>query len=686
MKDFTQAGSEIGEGFYSPQKMLAVLFCLILSILAVASAEGEILDLSLEELMKIEVTGLSKKEETFSQLPAAAFVLTQSDIKASTATTLPELLKIVPGISVADLGSGRYAVASRGFNAVFSNKLLVLIDGKEAYSNLFSSVHWDALDIPFDDLERIEVYRGPAGSIYGSNAVNGIINIVTKKAADSSGAYFSSKVGNVERAGVDLRYGGKISESFDYRLSGKFRNRDRYNTFGDDSTSDTGFEGYHAALRVDGEIDENTKLSSNARLSATRLGDVFIFPDPSTPAGVRPEDQMDDQYNFYIAQEISHLVNKNITANGMFSYDREHRESLDSKTILNTFFVEGRTSWKASDYLDLTGGATYRYVATDLNDGNILNVTFSDKDTSFSVAGLFAQAEYQVTERVKLYAGARGEYNEYTDFEYQPNLRLAYYPNSRHTFWASVGRSTRLPSIVDENTTASRFADDVDPVTGLPVLIDFREPENSEAETLMAYELGYRGTLTDAITVDMSAFFYDYSDIQAIGVTGAPSVLPGSQPVLSVPAGFQYSAEGEIWGGEVSTRYSFNNDYYFTLNFSHLNVELSGLGDIASAFNAEGVDPENKVAGHLHAGLTQDLDLDLFYYFVDVLPTFTGVDAYHQFDARASYQLSESIRLSFIGRNLTESEHLEWGNDGVINVIGGQVPRSYYGMIEFELG
>lgn len=659
---------------------------LLLAVQPSFAADRDHLNLSLEELMELEVTGLSKQKDTFAALPAAAYVITEQEIAYSTATNIPELLKMVPGIQVAQLNSGRYAVSSRGFNALFSNKLLVLLDGKTAYSSLFSSTYWDALDLPLYDIERIEVYRSPVGVTYGSNAVNGIIHIMTKKPEETQGAAASAAAGDYERVIASTRYGGALSDSYHYRVSAKYRNRDTVEIGGDESDADTGYENYHFSFRLDGEVSPDTSTSTSLHFSHSRIRDSFLFDTPGALLPAATPTEVDEQFDFLVSQRVNHVLSDEVTLDGQLSFDREDRENLDTNAMVNTAQIEGRAIWDATDRIELVGGASYRYVGTDLNNGEVLNVSFEDHSPSLTVAGIFSEVEYRPAEQVKLLAGVRAEYNDYTDIEWMPNVRLGFYPSDGHTLWASVGRSTRLPSIIDENGRAQRFSNQSDPATGLPILVNFMTPGRSEAETVWSYETGYRGELSENISLDLSLFFNDYSDLQAVSSAGTPTPIFSPIPAIAVPAVFDYNAEGETWGGEFGVRFNISQEHYIYTSYSYLNFQTSGLGEIASAFNAGGADAENKVTLHLHTTPLRHLELDLFYYFVDELARFESVGSYHQFDARVSLELNEDWRMSFIGRNLLESEHREWGNDEVLELRSGEIPRSFFGLIEYSLG
>ncbi|MCB0328410.1 MAG: TonB-dependent receptor [Bdellovibrionales bacterium] len=666
---------------------IGILFMFVQAVAENASADDSLLGLSLEQLMQIEVTGMSKKEDTFAKLPAASYVITEQEIRANTATTLPELLKIVPGLTVSQVNGGRYAVSSRGFHALFSNKILVLVDGKVAYSSLFSSVNWDALDMPLDDIQRIEIYRGPAGTIYGSNAVNGIVNIITKSSKDSSGTFASARVGDLEQVTTDLRHGGELSEDFDYRLSGRFRNQKRLSMYGDDDPDGIGYEGYHMALRIDGELNEKTRSMTHFRFNTGRMGEVLGISNPGAPSDPLTPTDSSRQYGFYFFEEVSHQVSEDLTAVGQFYFDREDREILDTKTALNTLNFEGRALYSVSETTELIAGGTYRYIDSDLNNSTTVNASFADGSPGFGVGGLFGQLDYSPNESWKFSAGMRVENNEYTDFEYMPNIRAAYFPSSEHTLWASVGRATRLPSIVDKNGMALRQTSQLDPDTGLPILIDFKGSAlaDSEAETLVAYELGYRGVISPSASVDVSSFYYDYTDLQTIEVSGAPTFNPGTQPFIGLPAGFFYNGEGKLWGAEAGVRYAVRPNYSLYASYSYLDVDLSGFGEFNTAFNQEGTDPENKVTLHFHGEPLDDLSFDLFYYFYDNLSAFQAVDAYNQFDGKIRYDLSNRMSVSFVGRNLFESRHSEFGTDGTVDLSSAEIPRSYYGMIEIKL-
>ncbi len=638
-------------------------------------------DLSLEELMDIKVTSVAKKEQKLSQAAAAIHVITQEDIRRSGMNSIPELLRTVPGLQVAKFDSNTWAISARGFNFRFASKLLVLIDGRSIYTPVFSGINWDDHDLPLEDIERIEVIRGPGGTLWGANAVNGVINIITKHTEDTQGGLVSGGAGTEEKGFTTIRYGGKISEDAKYRVYGKYFNRDESVT----RTGGSGNDDWHATrggFRVDWKASEKNSLMFT--------GDYF-----EGESNFRVRNQVKSltapfaaSFNTTAEVDGAHFLTKwkrQLSANSDLAlqvyYNRERRRSRFIPQLLeDTFDIDFQHHFKLNDRNKIFWGLGQRFVYDSL-EGN-LGFSFSPKYRLNHRSSLFVQDEITIVpDQVRLTLGSKFEENSYTGFEIQPSARILWTPNENHSIWAAVSRAVRTPSRTEDtgriNVTASAG----------PVLLTKFGSNDYGSEELLALELGYRGQLRKDFYFDIATFAHVYENLLT-QERQSPFVETTPAPAHTVvPFVVDNLGSGEIFGVELFANWKPINWWTLKggLTFLAVDFHLNAASTDTALIQSEDNDPNVQWQLHSHMDLPHQLELDTALYYVDELENLNVPD-YTRLDIRLGWHPTDEVELSLVGQNLTDPEHPEFGNSILSTGTATQVERSVYGKVTWKFG
>lgn len=641
---------------------MAVLACAaVLVLLSPASTAQDSTDqdygeLSLEELMgiEVEVTSVSRKAEKLSETAAAIFVLTSEDIRRSGATSIPEALRMVPGVHVARVNSSTWAVGIRGFNGQFSNKLLVLIDGRRVYTPSFSGVHWDVQDVLLEDVERIEVIRGPGAVAWGANAVNGVINVITKDAFATQGNLGSLLLGTEDRWILSARHGGTLGENGAWRGWAKAFSRDEQRTFSG-ASGDDAWRMVRGGFRYDGEVDPGETLTVQAEAyqgDADFVGRVASVATP--PFALFPADQ-DMSGGHALVRYTAELSD---------SSDVQLQAYLDS-TRRNTPFgdqdvdmadVEFTHHVELSDRHDVVWGLNSRLVDSRMGSGS--GVGFLDPNRLDRLNSGFFQYEYEaVPDTLNLIAGAKLEDSSAGGTSLLPMARFVYTPTSERTFWGSVSKAARTPSLAETSIVLPAFVIPPPPVTVVASLVG---NQDLDSERLTAFELGWRERLSDRVSVDATVFHNDYNDLFSTE-SGAPAPIgPGVFGVILTP---QNQRSGDSTGFEVSATLDVNDAWQLAGAYSyiHLDIDTDSSSNDTSPTAADRA-PSNLINLRSHHVLTEDASLDLLAYHVASVDEF-NVDSYVRLDANFTYRISEATLLQAGVVNLLHDDDLEWGGE-----------------------
>jgi iron complex outermembrane receptor protein len=635
---------------------------------------------SIEDLMNYEVTSVSKREQKMSQVAAAVFVITPEDIRRSGATNIPDLLRMVPGLDVGQINSNTWAVSARGFNHELADKLLVLIDGRSVYTLTFAGVTWDTQDVPLDDIARIEVIRGPGGTLWGANAVNGVINIITKKAGDTQGTLIASGGGTQERASGTAQHGGKIAGDFSYRAFSKYLDRSHTPDMEGDGSSDD-WHLLHGGFRVDGSLSEADSLTVQGDIYSGREGAEIIHTSIDPPENTNVRTHADLSGGNVLGRWDHTSSNGSETTLQMY-FDRNARYGPESNEIRNTIDFDLQHRVALGRRNDLMWGAGYR-LSADRTEGTI-DLAYVPSARTVQIFSTFVQDEITLLpDRLFLTVGTKVEHDDFNGFDADPSLRLAWTPSTRNTLWGAVSRASRTPSRLDTAAYIGIAAFPGD--NGVPQEVILYGNPRQEAEHVIANELGYRAQPISRLSVDIATFFNIYDNLRTREF-GTPFLQPISGPARWViPITWGNQMHGTTQGVEVSADWRVADRWTLSPGYSLLQMHLhpdAGSQDLSSAPGTEGSNPRHQAQLRSHVDLRRNLSWDASVSYVDQLPA-QAIPSYVRVDTQLSWRLGERLRFSLVGQNLLHDHHPE-SNDIFTIVNASQVKRGAYARITWQ--
>lgn len=612
---------------------------------AQASTMDELTDMSLEDLMNIEVTSVSKKRERLADAAAAIFVLTSADIQRQGATNIPEALRLVPGLQVARIDASKWAITSRGFNGRFANKLLVLLDGRSVYTPLFAGVYWEALDMPIEDIERIEVIRGPGGTLWGANAVNGVINIMTKKASDTQGGLVSMSLGNEESGAVTLRHGGRFSDQGSYRIYGRFDSRDEsWSALEAHDDSELGQLGF----RADWAAGEHSYTLQGDIYDGT-AGQQLTTPFPpgatvATPAQTTFVEDV-ELYGHNLLFRWSHQADDNRSMSLQFFYEKVKRDGEALYENRDIFDFDFQSRLPVGQYHDVIWGLGFRHTR-DNTRGNLL-FSLDPRNKRVNLYSAFIQDEISLDDQLKLVVGSKFEHNDFTGLELQPNIRLSWLANRYSTVWGALSRAVRTPSRGENDV---RLAVLTTPPAATVTLIG---SSDYDAEVLTALEFGYRYYDDKAFNFDATVFINDYAKLRTFD-----ALAPGAN--LLMP--FDNNMDGRAWGIELASDWKLGHDWEIRAAYTYFDLSLDLENTSTSiTVNDEKASPRHQASILSAYRLNNFMELDTTLRYVDDIEVQgTNIDAYLELDARLLWKAMDGLELELVGKNLLDKSHPEF--------------------------
>jgi iron complex outermembrane receptor protein len=604
----------------------ALCACLLLSFAIPAAAQGgaALADLSLEELGKVEVTSVSGRAAPLSRAAASIYVITGEDIRRSGVTTLPEALRLAPNLQVARIDASQYAISARGFNNAIANKLLVLIDGRTIYAPYYSGVQWDQHDLVLEDVERIEVISGPGSTIWGANAVNGVINVITRAAKDTQGALVAAGAGNREASG-SFRYGTRLGEAGALRVYGKSQQIQNTRTSAGARVAD-GWERNQLGFRADWQL---------GRDAFTLQGDAYKgnseHRTPPGPGALRPIEASG-------ANLLARWTRRFEDGSDLYLqayYDRSLRDdALLWRPEVSVTDIEFKHSLRRRAHRFLWGGG-YRHVRDNIPPGLLFG--FVPQSNTMSQTSLFVQDEWSLDQRFTLTAGAKLERNGYTGLELLPTLRLAYQSSPSGLVWAAVSRAVRAPARLDREIRL--------PAPPLPVFLIAGGP-NFRSEVAQVYELGYRGQPNPRLSYSVTAFLHEWEKLRS-----------GMAPPNAL---VQNRIDGDSYGLEAWGTWQAAQNWRLSAGFTTLRKALqhqSFATDPTGIANL-GNDPSYQWQLRSALNLPGRQDLDIALRRVTELPGV--VPAYTALDVRYAWHLRSDLEISLTAQNLGDPEHPEF--------------------------
>jgi iron complex outermembrane receptor protein len=586
--------------------------------------------LSIEELTQVDITTVSRRVEPLAQVPSAVSVVRGEDIRRSGVTSVAEAMRLAEGVEVARANATTYAISARGFNITTANKLLVMVDGRTVYSPLFAGTFWDVLDLPLADVDRIEVIRGPGGTIWGANAVNGVVNVITKSAADTHGLRSSLTVGSEDRTIATTQYGGQAGTA-DYRVYGRFR----YTDAGRFSTGESAHDPVRMG-RAGFRVDSDTSGSNRWLMQ----GEAYVGAE-----GLADRDDTDVSGGSVMARWTHRQLNR-AEFRAQVYYDHVFRHVAGQlRHSLDTFDVDTQQHLLLGGRHDVVVGGAFR-VSRGKDIGN--PAFFFDPSVSvINIGSVFAQDEITlVPGRVALIAGTKFERNTYTGVETQPSVKLRVNPGTRHTIWGGVSRAVRLPTRFD---TDLRFTN---PVTGAITLTGSRD---FESEKMLAWEGGYRSQLYDRVSLDVAAYVNTYDDLRS-------EEFP-SRPVQPIRLDNRMNATTR--GIELGSNVLLAPWWRMHASYMYLHERFTfdpGSTDPTAGAN-EAEDPSHQFSLRSSTDLPKDLELDAAFRRIGRLPH-PVVPAYSELDVRLGWNVGRHWTVGIVGRNLLHDRHLEFASLG----------------------
>ncbi len=611
----------------------------------------KLLSLSLSELSNVTVTSVSKKSEPESEAAAAVYVITQDDIKRSGATNIPDMLRMAPGIVVTQSGSNNWTVSSRGFNDQFANKLLVLIDGRTIYSPLFSGVVWDSQDTMIEDIERIEVIRGPGATLWGANAVNGIINIITKNSKYSQGGLATANYGN-QFGSVSARYGVKAGDDSYIRTYAKYNDYSSQYLRGGADAGDS-WRKQQAGFRSDLRASEQDKITIQGDIYSIDEDDRFTFPDLNSPVYASTSKGFKlSGGNILLRWEQKQ--NKNSETSLQAYFDNASQKTSFFSDAANTVDFEFQHYWTGWDRQEFVWGGGYRFINDTNGDTASAQYALTPSTRNDDIFNAFIQDKIALIEKsVFLTLGSKFEHNDYSGFEVQPSARLSWLVDDNQTLWGAVSRAVH---------TTSRFGSDgrlsygIYPPTisvPLPTLVQGTGNKNLDSEALTAYEVGYRIQPSKKLSIDVAAYYNDYNKLFAEEL-GTPVIFPTYvyQPVISKSTNNAHS-----WGGEIAVKYNVSSAWQLAGSYSYIDLNVDDKASIA--FKLVGKSPKNMFNIRSTYLFENKLEMTNSLYSYSRLSSI-DIPSYYRFDTKLSYPITDAVSVNLVGQNLLYTRHKEF--------------------------
>ncbi len=637
----------------------------------------ELAKLSIEELIAIKVTSVLRTPQSLAESPAAVHVVTSEEIRRSGAADIPELLRTVPGVQVAEVDADIFAISIRGFNDIHANKLLVMVDGRSVYNHIFSGVLWNYMDVFMEDIDRIEVVRGPGSSVWGANAVNGVINIITKPADDTKGTFIEFGGGEPDAVSAGVRYGGDMGDDISFRLyaKGDKSSKDHLSMTGFESKSDlsSGMCGFRAdwdsgksdLVNLQGEVVHGT---------SDRVQDNPRFPEKTIDAI--------DYRAWHLLGRWRHTFSERSETTWQMYYQYEER--VDEYTF-NTIDLDFQHDYEFSVNHRVVWGLGYRFITDEMNQGLFGGYTFDPVERDQHLFSLFVQDAIRLTpDSLSLVLGSKFEHNDYTGFEMQPSVRLSWTPHERHALWGAVSRAVRTPSRLDSDATSLEQGqpprppgpEGPGPGPG-PGFNQTTGSENFGSEDLFAYEIGYRTKPMDALWFDLAVFYNVYDDLF--------TYVERERGVWVITN----DMEGETYGFEVSVDFRPAECWRLSGAWSLLAMDMRLKNDQAADLTSyvEETNPRSWFTLHSGLDLGEQVDFDVWLRHVDEVrhmrlpnalnPATRTTGDYTVFDVRLAWRPVENVELSITGRNLG-GDHQEF--------TYYEVEESLFFKVKFETG
>ena len=658
---------------FNPADKAGVRQCFWVLLLATPLwGQGGLADASLEQLLETRVTTVSKKEQSLSRTAAAVFVIGPEDIRRSGALSLPDLLRMAPGVNEAQINAHTWAISIRGFNSRYSNKVLVLVDGRSVYTPSFSGVYWEHLDLPLEDIERIEVIRGPGASTWGANAVNGVINIITKSSKDTRGALVTATSGTETYASDTLQYGGDAGDQGAYRAFVRYGHEGGSRLPGGTAASDA-WTRLHGGFRSDLDLSRADGLMIEGEWFSNREGEMdgssFLPGASGTGLPARSNAQGGN-----LMARWSHQLSGGSETEVRAYYDEYRRTDFGVLDDARNFDIEFQDHLKLNSRHDVVWGAGYRSSRSILN-GSLLSLTKSPWYDH--MASVFFQDEIALSENVWLTPGFRAERDSYIGFHVEPGLRLAWAPSERHTIWGAVARSLRQPSAVD--TSVNAILSSSSPYAGVEEIQRLIGNPHFRPESADDFEIGYRAQVTKSLAVDLASFLTSYRDLATIE-PGTVRLTAGLPSILDVQMLYANLSSARSYGAELAASWNVTPRWKAIPTYSYLCLDArkDPASSVAAILVSAPLAPKSSAGVRSQINLPGQVEFDQWMGWSGAIPG-AGVSAYARFDLRIGRRFGRWIELSVGGQNLLRPGTTQFPNFS--GYLASESQRSFYGKL-----
>jgi iron complex outermembrane receptor protein len=660
--------------------MQPLWIALAVAVSGLAQQPQSLADKSIEDLMATRVTSVSKKEQPLSRVPAAIRVITAEEIRRSGAANIPDLLRMVPGVDVAQIDASGWAISARGFSDQFSNKMLVMIDGRSVYDPLFAGTFWDIQNIPLDDIDRIEVIRGPGATMWGTNAVNGVINIITKSADQTQGALITAGGGTVERAFATARYGGAAGRNGHYRMFSQYS--DRGNNF---DPRRAGGRDDEDVLRGGFRADWNLSAADKLMVQGAAYNGGFHSQADLLIGALLPlQQRLSAQGRIDggdLALRWNHALRNGSETTLQVSYDRDIRNYSFLDYDRQAVNVDFQHHFAIGARNDVVWGLGFRFTSGDTIAH--ANISFSPAAKVLNTVNGFVQDEIEVLkERLWLTLGIKLERNTFSGLQNEPSAQLSWAVNPHNTLWAAVSDADRIPSRFEKEVEITFVPVGIQ--NGLPLLPRTVGNPDFRSEHLRAFETGYRTEPSKRLAFDFATFYnrYDHLRSSSPGVPFVERSPAGAQ--LIIPAYFGNQIQGAVYGAEVQASWKPVRWWTIDSGYTWLKPVLhqTPSSQVNSFVGLYGKDPRNHFTVRSSINLPRRFEFDQSLSYVGCL-LIGPVPAYARYDVRIGWHASEAAEFSIVGQNLLQAQHMEFVEAGAI-FVPMPVKRSFYGKLTWR--
>jgi len=643
---------------------LLILFCLH-PVVRPQTSRKDLSDLSLEDLMNTEVTSVSKKEQPVSKTGAAIFVITAEDIRRSGAIHVPDLLRMVPGVHVAQLDANIWVITIRGFSDRFGDKVLVMIDGRTVYTPTSSGVYWDQQDIPLEDIERIEVIRGPGGTVWGANAVNGVINITTKKADATLGGLWSAAAGSQETTGGLLQYGGKMGDRGAYRVFGKYYGTGSL-SLADGTPGADGWHVLHSGFRADRTVFAKDTVTLQGDLLGSSEGEVLnVVLANALPQQPTFVSRTRVSAGNVLARWTHEAANRSEMSLQAYydGYDRHEEGGYEGR---RTFDLDFQDHWNAHSRHDIVWGLGYQTTSDNLTPK--YSKSYVPPHRVDNRVSAFLQDEISLTDTFHLIAGSRVEHNGYTGIEFEPSAQLVWTVAQGQALWVSAARAIRQPARAD---TAIRIDVATVPVnqTDFGVIEIIANP-NRKAEELIGYQFGYRAEIGKRLSLDFASFWNRYHHLQTDEPSPSFFTSTPPPPHFVFPQISDDRAHARTYGAEIVADWRATGRLRISPGYAFLQMQVrpDASSQDAAVSGVAGDAPKHGFQIRSQVSLPHRLDWDAALYFVGALPD-QAISSHTRLDTRIGWRLGEFVEFSVVGQDLLTPRHDEFGDDAPLHTL-----------------